>query len=855
MGQELTHIFFHSLILYPELAFGKEEICKGFDDWMMTASEYKKILESLYRRGYVLVKQKEWLDGKAVLPQGKKPLVISFDDVNYYRYMQGYGFAKNMFVDEDGVIKNEVVRPDGTVEVSEEGDAVPILERFIQAHPDFSHEGARGILAVTGYEGILGFPFTDGEEDAEENREKARVAAERLKAMGYEFACHSFTHNSIWFKVQDPPYEKVVYDTDKWKRLIEPVVGKTDCYISPFGFCWKNEDPRYRYIIESGFTVFCPVGATEVIRYSDHTVVSRYNIDGFSLKNRRFLMGERFFCPETVTDEKRVIKNESEKTTYELATEHTAEALAAYAAYCLKKKTVYMFGALMEPITEDVLARVTSRYPNQYPPERVEEFRSYIGTDCYGTDCSGLIKSFYWGGINVENYDEGTDWNSAKLLYCSAKSGSIKTLPELPGICLYMKGHVGIYVGNGKVIQSTRSEKFGDGVVMADLEQQEWTRWFMCPLVKYPELPKRETENVTRKPAAQKKKGNVILQKLNKGKKLGTVIKRIGKCGKTVSAFTGKPVVSEMKNLVRQVYRNQVSMEVELTRRILEAKGTTDRLLSEEQYYAIGAKINKERYLRILTDKNCFMARMSNLIKREYLDFSNASDEQVIAFCKRQKGFIVKDSWMSGGRGIQVYRELPEDTALRELINQWRQSKRELLLEELLVPHKTLAAVFPDSLCTVRIHTLLCGKEARVVLNSSIRFGRKGTLIDLCENSYTLYLEEDGTVLSGGAMNKFSMELEQKHKDTGAEFSKVSIPYWNECCALVKEAAKHVPEVPFVAWDVAITDTGVDLIEGNFLSGNILPQQLFMVMTGRSTGLRPVMDELLREVSESCEEV
>lgn len=854
MGQELTHIFFHSLILYPELAFGKAEICKGFDDWMITASEYKKILESLYQRGYVLVKQKEWLDGKVILPEGKKPLVISFDDVNYYRYMQGYGFAKNMFVDDDGVIKNEVVRPDGTVEFSEEGDAVPILERFVQMHPDFSYEGARGILAVTGYEGILGFPFTDGEEDAEENREKARVAAERLKELGYEFACHSFTHNSIWFKVQDPPYEKVVYDTDKWKRLIEPVVGKTDCYISPFGFCWDNEDPRYRYIIESGFDVFCPVGTTKVIRYSDHTVVPRYNLDGFSLKHKRFLMGERFFCPEIVTDERRVIKNESGKTTYELATEHTAEALAAYASYCLKQKTVYMFGALMEPITEDVLARVTSRYPNQYPPERVEELRGYIGTDCYGTDCSGLIKSFYWGGINVENYDEGIDWNSAKLLYCAAKSGSIKTLPELPGICLYMKGHVGIYVGNGKVIQSTRSEKFGDGVVMTDLEQQEWTKWFMCPFVMYPELPKREVPG-TLKTVGKKKRRKVIRQKLKKIMKIGTAAKQVGRCAKTLSAYTGKPVAWEMSDLARRVYGKKGSMEVEMTRRILEEKGNEGHLLSEELYYTIVARINKERYERILTDKNCFMARMSSLIKREYLDFSNASDEQVMAFCKRQKGLIVKDSWMSGGRGIQVYRELPEETRLRKLIARWRQSKRELLLEELLVPHKALAAVFPDSLCTVRIHTLLCGREAKVVLNSSIRFGRKGALIDLCDNSYTLYLDENGTVLSGGAMNKFSMKLEPKHKDTGVDFSTVTIPYWNECCDLVKEAAKHVPEVPFVAWDVAITDTGVDLIEGNFLSGNILPQQLFMVMTGRSNGLRPAMDELVNEVTGSCEEV
>ncbi len=532
---------------------------------------------------------------------------------------------------------------------------------------------------------------------------------------------------------------------------------------------------------------------------------------------------------------------------------YTAEGLAAYAEFCLGKKTKYMFGALMEPITEALIERVTSRYPSHYPPERVEELRACIGTECYGTDCSGLIKSYYWGGIGSEGYDEGTDWNSGRLLNGSVKRGGMKTLPEVPGICLYMKGHVGIYAGNGKVIQSTRSEKFGDGVVCVALEDQKWLEWFFCPLLTYPELPKVNRGTAASNTSKRSKSKKTMFVKLKKVKNIGTTVKKIKHEAKVAASYTKKSTMKEMLNIVQQCYVRKMAPEEQMARRILSVERNTDCLISEQEYYEIGLQINNARYQGAVTDKICLLTRMGTLIKRGYLDLSEASDEQVVSFCEKYGAIIAKEPWKAGGRGILVYPKLPEGEALHALIKTWREKPR-VLLEELLVPHPALAAIFPDSLCTVRIHTLFCGNKAKIVLNSSIRFGRKGSLIDLCDNSYTLYLDESGNVLSGGAMNKFSLGLEQKHGDTGAEFSEVTIPYWNQCCEVVKEAAKRVPEVPFVAWDVAITKEGVELIEGNFLSGNVLPQQLYLIMTGRNKGLRPALENIREYAVENGED-
>ena len=103
-NQVVEHLFFHPVIAYPQWAFHDgptpQSQKDGLDDWMVTVDEFNKILQSVYDNGYILVRMEDvWSEqinenGEArmvrntlKLPEGKKPLVISFDDVNYYPYM------------------------------------------------------------------------------------------------------------------------------------------------------------------------------------------------------------------------------------------------------------------------------------------------------------------------------------------------------------------------------------------------------------------------------------------------------------------------------------------------------------------------------------------------------------------------------------------------------------------------------------------------------------------------------------------------------------------------------------------------------------------------------------------------
>ena len=86
---------------------------------------------------------------------------------------------------------------DGTVSTGSY-DLVPLLEDFIQEHPDFSYRGARAIIAFTGYEGILGYrtasSYAQTNPNYEQDREQAAKVAQCLKDNGWELASHSWGH-------------------------------------------------------------------------------------------------------------------------------------------------------------------------------------------------------------------------------------------------------------------------------------------------------------------------------------------------------------------------------------------------------------------------------------------------------------------------------------------------------------------------------------------------------------------------------------------------------------------------------------------------------------------------------------
>ena len=487
------HIFFHSLIAYPELAWNKNNPqAQGFEDWMLSVDEFKHLLEQLYNNNYVLVRQRDLFTfddhGQPhyiapQLPPGKRPLVLSLDDVNYYKYMRDCGFAKRLIILADGQPANELITPAGNSIISKEADCIPILEDFICAHPDFSWHGARGIIAVTGFEGALGYrvaPDNERESSLEAEEQALIAVANRLKNLGWEFACHSYTHNSGWFKVAKPDINKIVYDTDKWKRIMEPLLGATDIYISPFGTLWDTDSHAHRYIIDAGFKFYCNVAATRLATlHKDHIIIPRVNIDGFNMRNNRFELELYYGSLDTVIDKRRL------KYYPPAGNKRTFKRFLQFLHFAANMPTVYIWGGLGLPFTKQVLTDLKRIYPDYYTDTKISEYKPYLDYGFYGFDCSGLIKCFLFGGTTNFVCNDDWDYNSTMLCQKAWVKGSIQLMPDIPGICLHLPGHVGVYIGDGKVIEATNNPAFGNGVVVTRLQDRDWQRWFLCRHINY----------------------------------------------------------------------------------------------------------------------------------------------------------------------------------------------------------------------------------------------------------------------------------------------------------------------------------------------------------------------------------
>lgn len=323
-GGQYYHIFFHSLAADTSLTFDGDREEAGYDDFMTTVSEFKAMLPLLQEAGFILydiTDMVEQVDGKAVLkdiylPAGKKPLVLSIDDVNYYNYMLDDGFASRLDVDDAG---NVVTIMGGTIidhgekvltveggEPTYDGDVMPILDAYVKEHPEFSWQGAKGIVAITGYAGAFGYRITDlhlfDEQTQQWMLDKTKAVAQALRNTGWQIACHSYTHNQYWNK-KTITMEQEQYDIGRWLGEIAPYVGDTNIFISPFGVSFDGDDARFRYLVDNGFWIYCPVDSYQpcYVR-EDYMIQGRINLDGLTMKRYPERISRHFFDPTPIID-------------------------------------------------------------------------------------------------------------------------------------------------------------------------------------------------------------------------------------------------------------------------------------------------------------------------------------------------------------------------------------------------------------------------------------------------------------------------------------------------------------------------------------------------------------------------
>lgn len=314
---DIEHLFTHCLIAYPEIAFDKNNsMSKHYANDCITKYEFKNIIESLYENNYILVdindtfeiKENKAIKKTLYLPKNKKPLILSFDDVNYDRKKLGKGMVDKIILDKNNNIATET-NFNGKKEIKYDNEFIPILESFIKKHKDFSFNGARATLNLTGYDGILGYRTNSGNKSNRKNEiESAKKVVKRLKDLGYTFASHSYGHYHMK-KITNDHFRN---ELELWKNEVASIVGDTQIYVYPYGE-WEIEhdggiSEKHKLLNEYGFKLFCGVGIKPFFSYlpfnknikEKSLFMDRKPIDGFTIKNRATELEYLFNCSKII---------------------------------------------------------------------------------------------------------------------------------------------------------------------------------------------------------------------------------------------------------------------------------------------------------------------------------------------------------------------------------------------------------------------------------------------------------------------------------------------------------------------------------------------------------------------------
>jgi hypothetical protein len=257
---DIGHLCFTNLVVDTDRAFDGDEYSSIYRSNMITLEEFTNILNTLYESGYVLIDIHSLADEgsgsdavmtavRPMMPNGKKPIIFSVENLTYSDCRSGDGVATALALDDDGEVMAVYTDAEGH-ELLGAYDVIPVLEQFISEHPDFSYQGARGIIGISGKSGAFGYQIEEEKSsNYEENQETVRAIADRLREMGWTFASEGYSYQYMG----DFSYESLHDDITKWQTSVGALIGSCDTLLYPYGSEVDYSTEKGSYLINQGF--------------------------------------------------------------------------------------------------------------------------------------------------------------------------------------------------------------------------------------------------------------------------------------------------------------------------------------------------------------------------------------------------------------------------------------------------------------------------------------------------------------------------------------------------------------------------------------------------------------------------
>jgi hypothetical protein len=195
---------------------------------------------------------------------------------------------------------------------------------------------------------------------------------------------------------------------------------------------------------------------------------------------------------------------------------------------------------------------------------------------------------------------------------------------------------------------------------------------------------------------------------------------------------------------------------------------------------------------------------------------------------------IVKAIAGSGGKGLLALTMAADGRAEADgkqmsAADIWRHCRsykacEGFIFQPWLEPDPTLLPIMPGrALGTVRLVSVLLRAHQPQIIYASIKLPVGNNSHDNFSGGATGNLTAGLDVATGrigpargpSATRTFRLEIQEKHPDTGVTIEGFQIPHWSEVLDLARKGAAAFPELRTIGWDVAISSSGIFLLEGN----------------------------------------
>ena len=239
----------------------------------------------------------------------------------------------------------------------------------------------------------------------------------------------------------------------------------------------------------------------------------------------------------------------------------------------------------------------------------------------------------------------------------------------------------------------------------------------------------------------------------------------------------------------------------------------------------------------ILEDKAQFLIAYKDFVRHNfYSTQSNLSLADLDNIIKKTGDkIVIKNTKGQCGRGVEVLST--RGLTAQNLLSKMEETGNDLA-EEFVRQHAQLQKLSPSGLNTIRIITQLNERDEVELLGCRLRITINSAVDNMAAGNIAAPIDEDTGIVNGpGVYSDITKTEEEIHPVTKVEIVGFQVPFWKECLQMVKDAALLHPENRSIGWDVAITDEGPELIEGNHDWCKLLWQLPV------KKGLKPVLDK------------